>query len=1535
MTMLKALKKLFLLLPPLLICLLASCNGIFESFDSSGSDSECTEVLRGSVENPGKSGFGLQASKSSRTVAPAFSSDGLSYNVYASSGGGAAKISALSVDSSGNYTIAIKENGAYVIYAEVLKDSSVIYKGQSGSLKIENGKIKSGETFSTSVPAITARPLQSADGKGSVAIQIDASGTQTAKIKAEWKKSGADTSSSFEKACLSDTDRNFTFYMTADNSAGAVASGAYTLSLYFYSDTSCANEIYRIQDESVLVYDGLESKSVVKVTDASILSTVYVVGDSPVKLKENKNFENGKYYSPFTSIKSALDYLNTNSGDVLTLYLDGTFDNSASGEILVSYSSEKTVNIYGIDSSSKATITKSSGYGFNISEKATVNLKNVAVTNCSNSGIYFNSRNGTLNLENCEISGNTSNWGGGIYNYSGTVLITNCIITGNSATSTGGGIYNSGTCSISGGAISKNTADTGGGIYNPSSSSTLTIKGCTIDGNNSASSGGGICNSRGTLSLNDCQITGNTAVSVGGGIYKSGEGIITIENTRITGNKASSGGGLGYFTTLVSKGDINIAGEVYIFENTLSDGLTASNVLMGSSFKLSVSSVLSAESKIGISVNSGLVCGNSYKVTTGWNTYNSGTAAPAIFSSDDSKYSVMTNTDGEVSISNLISGTSVYVSKSGDDKNQGTKSSPLKTVNQAVKAINSVNDGVKEYTLYLLTDISANISGSGSFMDIEPDKNLNITIKPEDSTKLKIDAYRLKGGSDYKYRVMNAGANANVTLENLTLTGGYVEGADNGPGLYVFGNIKLIDCNVSGNKNSSTSNVGGGIYVAASGSVSFGGSTVINVEKQSNDVYLENDSSASPCITILKDFACSETYAARITMKSYTAGAQVLKAGDPSVDLSKIKDLFQITDNDTTDSVTWCIDDDGKLQKENEGTVYSSWSELASAVSSVTTNSSNSDFNVSYKITDISDFDNSAIALSGHSSDCKLAIVPTKDCSIFGNPITNNFFKYVNNVTATIGNENFSIIFGSTSVQSTSEFIYVDGNELSVLNCTFQNANANQAIDTNGTLLLKNCAFNKITASDGVINVRDGTTTIDTCEFEECSGKSIATSVTGKIKLQGTLSSAEIYIGNYNQNGTVILDKNLIIADDAILLITIKGYNSSVKLFASDDGGEISETFRNNPNLSVSDDDGNEYTINADGTLSIIDNSELSTFYTDAKTVLKIPSGGSTYKISSENDLIYLNTLVEAGNELTGATFLQTKDIVISNSWDPIGSQLKAFKGTYDGNSYSVTNLNYDGDDYCAGFFAYVVDATIKNLTVSGKISTKDQWAGGIVGYIDGSSNTTIDNCVSSVAVTSSKGYAGGIVGAYKVSSGSLVISNCYNTGTIACDATSSVLGYGGIIGYTGTAGTVTVKNCVNTGVVGGDYAKGVGGIIGNGDGTRSLENCATTGSIIYDKSSNETHGAISGSNNNALTLIHTYYKVGIDSYGRAYIPGTSSPTEDSSGTVISFSSAGILSQPESVNSSSYNDVVSALNAWVSANGSDKYRTWSGENLGL
>ncbi|MBD3304850.1 hypothetical protein GF339_00670, partial [candidate division KSB3 bacterium] len=101
---------------------------------------------------------------------------------------------------------------------------------------------------------------------------------------------------------------------------------------------------------------------------------------------------------------------------------------------------------------------------------------------------------GELTLTDIEISGNTANDSGGLFNLSGTVTISGSVISGNTATYEGGGISN----------------------Y----SGTATLTNVTISGNTAGSSGGGICNMIGTLTISDSTLSGNTAVA-GGGILNN------------------------------------------------------------------------------------------------------------------------------------------------------------------------------------------------------------------------------------------------------------------------------------------------------------------------------------------------------------------------------------------------------------------------------------------------------------------------------------------------------------------------------------------------------------------------------------------------------------------------------------------------------------------------------------------------------------------------------------------------------------------------------------------------------------------------------------------------------------------------------------------------------------------------------------------------------------------------------------------------------------------------------------------------------
>ena len=149
------------------------------------------------------------------------------------------------------------------------------------------------------------------------------------------------------------------------------------------------------------------------------------------------------------------------------------------------------------------------------SETSNCQLRGFGIThgysNGDGGGILGNGAHAAI--EDCVITGNTANNGGGLYSCYGS--ITNCMITDNTAINNFFFAYGGGLCSCDG-----------------------SITNCTITGN-TAYYGGGLCGCDGLIT--NCMVVGNTAVRDGGGAY-SCYGSIT--NCTIIGNTANYGGGL-------------------------------------------------------------------------------------------------------------------------------------------------------------------------------------------------------------------------------------------------------------------------------------------------------------------------------------------------------------------------------------------------------------------------------------------------------------------------------------------------------------------------------------------------------------------------------------------------------------------------------------------------------------------------------------------------------------------------------------------------------------------------------------------------------------------------------------------------------------------------------------------------------------------------------------------------------------------------------------------------------------------------------
>ena len=203
--------------------------------------------------------------------------------------------------------------------------------------------------------------------------------------------------------------------------------------------------------------------------------------------------------------------------------------------------------------------------------------------------------------------------------------------------------------------------------------------------------------------------------------------------------------------------------------------------------------------------------------------------------------------------------------------------------------------------------------------------------------------------------------------------------------------------------------------------------------------------------------------------------------------------------------------------------------------------------------------------------------------------------------------------------------------------------------------------------------------------------------------------------------------------------------------------------------------------------------------------------------------------------------------------WEPIGSNgtysgEKPFTGIFDGNKHEIKGLwininslpsgtNWNDDN--VGLFATNA-GTIKNLTVSGKISIAKSTFIIYIGGIVGNNSGTIENCCNKIDFDVKGKYAGGIVG---YNSG--MISNCCNKNDIANSEFASDDGVyaGGIAG----CNTKSITQSYNTGNISLSGYNSHGGIYSSG--------------ISYSSQGNVSDCYNSGN----ITANNTYY---IGSYG-------------------------------------------------------------------
>ena len=213
----------------------------------------------------------------------------------------------------------------------------------------------------------------------------------------------------------------------------------------------------------------------------------------------------------------------------------------------------------------------------------------------------------------------------------------------------------------------------------------------------------------------------------------------------------------------------------------------------------------------------------------------------------------------------------------------------------------------------------------------------------------------------------------------------------------------------------------------------------------------------------------------------------------------------------------------------------------------------------------------------------------------------------------------------------------------------------------------------------------------------------------------------------------------------------------------------------------------------------------------------------------------------------------------------------------------NCTNNGTISGGMLTGGIAGATGQKIINCTNNGSISANFA-CGGIVGYYKedgGIAPFEILDCVNNGSVTTKNGWAGGIVGQMEVSSDSSLIARCYNTGSITGNS-----GVGGIVGGIDNG---QLEDCYNTGAISGNeasasYLGGIAGYLYKG----SIANCYNIGAITNGKT--ESSGGVVGDNENEEIIANCFYLSGT---AEADFGGSTEITEEQLAEKSTFENAG------------------------------------------
>ena len=244
-------------------------------------------------------------------------------------------------------------------------------------------------------------------------------------------------------------------------------------------------------------------------------------------------------------------------------------------------------------------------------------------------------------------------------------------------------------------------------------------------------------------------------------------------------------------------------------------------------------------------------------------------------------------------------------------------------------------------------------------------------------------------------------------------------------------------------------------------------------------------------------------------------------------------------------------------------------------------------------------------------------------------------------------------------------------------------------------------------------------------------------------------------------------------------------------------------------------------------------------------------------KIADNVEVIDMSTVCHAADKFQN---LEEK------SWVPIGNRdIIKYRGTFDGNGKTITNLYINASQNNVGLFGYTSEGTIKNLTFEyANVTNTGVFTGILVGHPDASNLRNIKisntcqikggketggiagnfdgnayNCVN-YATVQGNNRVGGLFGYCSVENSS--ITTCANYGNVTATSTDA----GGLVGYFISG---TIQDCANYGdVKGTERVAGMAGYVSKG----KIQNVFNYGNISATNSTDA--GMAFGNSNNGTT---------------------------------------------------------------------------------